>query len=258
MKKSNNAATLTATTSNLPELKSALEKAIHVLNAHLNSDAEGKVSAVVEKNSVNMSAVKKALVDFNRLAASEYYKATPAVDVIRDASVPAYALTFDKENGYWYESTRVYPTLHGMRDYLPEGCLDRVDVLRRCAAYLAMTGMDNRAVVLTGYTDAEGKSHDVPTKAVAAILKPFVDDKSTISKSAVKNMLTRAMLELTDNGCEPLVTSAMLNDFATFCVKKTGEWGVRAMASQSHIGDLVLEYVHMTLTGKGKFSVKVD
>lgn len=249
---------LSATTSNIPELTTALEKALHVLNAHLNSDAEGKVSAVVEKNSVNMSAVKKALSELNKLTANEYYKATPAVDVVRDASVPAFGLSFDNENGYWYQPVKVYPTLHGMRDFLPEGCVDRIDALRRCAAYVAMSGMDNRSVVLTGYVDKEGKSHDVPNKAVVAILAPMVADKSTISRTAVKNMLTRAMLELTDNACKPLVTSSMLADFSAFCVKRGGEWGVRSLASQGHVGDLVMEYVHMTLTGKGKFTVQVD
>lgn len=257
MKKAINS-TITATTSNAPHALENLEKALKVLNAHLSSDGTGKVSTIVETNKRNMQEVSKALRELNELTATDYYKVTPAVDVIRDASVPAFRLSFKEEEGYVYERANAYPTLNGMKKFLPDGCLDRVDALRRLSAYVAMAGMDNRAVVLTGYTDKEGKKHDVPTQAVSAILKPFVEDKSAITKTVVKDMLTRAMLELTDNGCKPLVTSSMLSDFSAFCVKRTGEWGSRALAGQSHVGDIVLEYTHMCLTGKGKFTVKVD
>lgn len=257
MKKTNNA-NLTATTSNAPHALENLQKALNVLNAHLSSDGNGKVSTIVETNKKNMQAVSKSLRELNELTANDYYTVTPAIDVIRDASVPAFRLSFKEEEGYIFERTNAYPTLTGMKKFLPDGCADRIDALRRLSAYISMAGMDNRTLVLTGYIDKEGKKHDVPTQAVAAILKPFVEDKSTITKTAIKNMLTRAMLELTDNGCKPLVSSAMLADFGANCVKGVGEWGHRGLAGQSHVGDIVLEYTHMCLNGMGKFTVKVD
>lgn len=245
---------LSATTSNIPELTTALDSAVSTLNKFIASNGgKKKVSAILGDNKAKLTAVYKALRELNELMATEYYKATPAIEVIKTAAVPCKVLSYDKKEAvYSIEDGFAHPSIVGMKDYLSKGIVDRVDVLRRCGAYLAMEGMEGRESALYGVI-INDKKVNVPTEAVKAILpKP-----EEISKSAVKNMLTRALRELTEGDAEPLVTSALLKDFSAFCVKRTGEWGVRTLAAQEHVGDIVLEYAHMLLTGKTNFTVKV-
>lgn len=257
MKKSNtNTANLTATESNLPTLTANAQSAVATLNKHLNTSSKGKNYTVIDKNSAYVKAANKALRELNQLLATEYYKEVDAVSVLRNGKeVPAMALTYDSDKKeYSLTAVKVYPTLQGMKPFLPEDITERVDVLRRCASYLAMDGMEGRELVLTGIEGENGKKgKDVPTEKAKAIM-PEADK---ISNNAVKAMLTRIVTELTQGGATACVTSAMLKDFNQFCIKRTGEWGERAMTSQEHVGDIVLEYVHMTLSGKGNFTVKV-
>lgn len=252
MKKNNS--TIKATSSNVSKFTADLESSVAVLNKFIASNGgKKKVSELLKDNKSKLATVHKNLRALNELLATEYYEATPALEVIKVASVPCKVLRFDKANSvYSIADEHTYPTVNGMKKFLPEGIIDRLDVLRRCGAYLAMEGMEKRELALYGMK-VNDKEVNIPTEAVKSILpKP-----EEISKSAVKNMLTRAIVELTKGDAEPLVTSALLKDFSAFCVKRTGEWGVRTLAAQEHVGDVVLEYAHMLLTGKANFTVKV-
>ena len=255
--------TIAATASNTPDRLNTLQNVVSALNDFLASSPTETAATVIKTNKTRVSAVAQALRAVNESMAVDYYHAADSVvDVMREASVPALAVEIVNDR-FEIVPTTAHPTAHGLKDFVAADLCDRLDALRRCAAYVAMEGMDNRADVLTGSVKRDESGHvvtrkdgtpvmnDAPTKAAAAFIP---ENRAEISKNWLKAHLSGIITLLSDDKVAALVTSAMIKDFCAAMVRRSG-WGVRTMSSQIHAGDCVLEYVHMLLSGKGKFTV---
>ena len=258
-------ANLTATASNTPDRLNTLQNVVNALNAFLSSSTTETAASIVKNNKARMSEVAKALRAVNESMAVDYYHAAESIiDVMTIGTVPALTVTAT-DDGFIIENAVARPSANGLKDFVAADLVDRLDALRRCAAYKAMEGMDNRAEVLTGSVkrDKDGNvvtlkngtpaMNDAPTKAAAAFIP---DNHADITNNYLKSHLQGIIALLSDDKVSALVTSGMLKDFCANMIRRSG-WGVRTMSSQSHAGDCVLEYVHMLLSGKGKFTVHI-
>lgn len=255
MKSTITSSTITATSKNSPALLEALSNSVKSLNTYAASVAEGTALSVKTIFDSKKKTVDTDLTKLNQALAAEYYQGEKALDVLRHGeSVPAMAVEMDKEtNAFVIKSITVHPTLRGMKDFLPADTIERVDALRRMAAFLGMEGMDNRTNALYGQKNEKGKMVNAPTEKT----KEFIPQPKDITKTKVKDLMHRVLVDLSDGAIEPMVNSAMLADFTANVIKRGKEWGTRGMATQDHVGDVVLEYVWMLLNGKTKFTVNV-
>lgn len=204
--------------------------------------SEKKIAMNV-KNSTDeqFKKLKSAVKDVNYYQARMYYLSYSHMDVITAGkAIPAIEVNaVQNDNGKYslkIEYITVYPTMQGMKDVLPDGIMDKIDVLRREIAYLE----SGNNVFLTG--DVENKK-DVPSKDVADMLAGVIE--KGISKSAVKHTMADVLRILTGDAFKKDVFTALYNDFARYMMKRTGEWGVRGVVSKSTACDMVLEYAYM-------------
>lgn len=226
---------------------------LDAFNAFLASKPE-KASAleILRESGVIQKGLKKALKELNTAVAAAYYVTCASVqEVLVKGFVPAYKVQENEEGGLEFvlfdEGAR--PTCRALEAYVGHDLAARCAALRRCAAYHALSGAEGRSALLTGCKQGE-KTVGAPTKKE----QEYIPVASEISGGYLKKHLSGLISLLT--GEEVVVTSAILKDFESFCVKRT-DWGTRSMSSAALGGDLVLEYAHMLLTGKGKFRAHV-
>lgn len=246
-------------TNRLVHAKATLDSLNQFLASECTKDIAPTVSECLKFSGARAKELRVALKELNDAIATEYYcKAESILDVMTAGSVPAVQLI--KQDGViTFEHTHAKPTANGLEPFVSPTLSARLDALRRCAAYLSLKEIDaeDAKKVLTGEegTDKNGKTCMVgaPSKAT----KEFIPAPEEISNKFVKAHLQGIVTLLSGEKAECIVTSAMLKDFCSFMVRRGSEWGTRTMASSHTVGDIVLEYVHMLLTGKGKFSVRV-
>lgn len=217
---------------------------------------KSSVSDLLKESGVYQKGLKKALKILNNAAAVLYYTESESVAAVLTAGeIPAY--TIAEEDGVAVLApVKVRPTCEGLEPFTGFDLAARAAALRRCAAYDALEhDTDGRSSILTGVDsiDKDGKpcKKGAPSKAEAQ----YIPAPKEISKGWLKKHLGGLLSALV--GREVVVTSGILRDFESFCVRRSA-WGVRSMASASVGGDLVLEYAHMMLAGNGRFKVSVE
>lgn len=254
---------ITATESNLKKFFEDLAMAVKSYNdyyaANGGNEQNGKIKANLQTKWRACTAAQKKV---NQVLAAEYYAATEAKEILSNTNVPCVVLDTKGDSVVivFNDDTKTKPSLYGLEPFLPEGTYARCDVLRRAAAYLELSGCDGAILALTGSETTVGNKSikkDVPTEEVKNMLATMFPNNK-ISKTAVKALFEQVLVELSDETIKPLITSAMLADFGRFCISRGGQWGTRRAASQSLVGDIVLEYVYMLLNNKGKFTVVCD
>lgn len=230
---------LAATERKYNESMSELEKIIADTEKALNKKANKAMMEVKLSTDETFKALKTAVNKVNALRARMFYLDNEYMTIITAGkAIPAIEVKAVKNDNNKYtlvtENTTVYPTMQGMKDILPEGIIDKVDVLRREVAYLE----SGDTLFLTG--DVENKK-DIPNERVAAMIAK----EGNISKAKVKSTLAVVLKDLTGDAFKKEVFTALYNDFARYMMKRTGEWGVRGVVGKSTACDMVLEYAYM-------------
>lgn len=225
----------------MKEVYTELTERVAALEKVMNKAA--RVAQFKAKTAVDnaFSDCKKVLNKYNTLTAKKYYLENDLMTIVKAGkNVPAKELkTEQNENGAFtvkLDDVTVYPTCRDMVKVgaLDDGIIDKIDVLRREVAYLA-TGAK---VFLTG--DVENKK-DIPNETVAGIIAG--DGK--VSMNRAKETMAVVLHDITGGEYKKNVFSALYKDFAGYMVKRTGEWGERAMVSRAVACDLVLEYAYL-------------
>lgn len=216
-------------------VKNAYDRALSMvktLNDTATTVENNAISLSSAKMDLAISGAKSAISELNALTALLYHREhSVSATIEAGACVPAYALTTENDL-FVMTSVKVYPTLTSL---VEAGSISKdialaANVLRFVAALLVMGDTQaNRDAIL---------SH--ASKKVAAILP------ETVSNTTAKKVFDEVMVTLTGKHG----SASMWQDFKALSVKRTGEWGKRQIANQAHVGDLILEYAHLTMNGK--------
>lgn len=179
-----------------------------------------------------IDGAKDAIKELNELLAHEYYRSFDLPTIIKAGkAVPAFTLDLT-EDGVWMLKTETkYPTLTGLvkAEKVSAEFATKVESLRFIGAIIAMGDTKaNRDAIL---------SH--ASKKVAESIP------ATISNTMAKKAFDEALVELAGKHG----SAAMWKDFQALSVRRTGDWGKRAVQNSRLVGDLFLEYANLILTG---------
>ena len=237
---------------NLSDAKKEMEKnRVKVANV-MNHGAREKRGIASRKITEAIEVLNKSISAVNTLSALDYYKDNTLVDILKAGqAVPAFRSEVTEEEGVFIVSVveeKVYPTMAGLvsAGLIKKDTMDTVDLLRRVSAALK-----GDTLALTG--DIENKK-DIPSKSVASL----IEAQGELSITKATKIMSIALKELTGGAFKKDVFPKVYKDFAEQVTKRGKEWGTRTHIGKATANDMILEYVHMGLTGKNSFRFTID